>query len=120
MSQDPLRHWPVGGRGANIETKNTYIGTIFVPNHNPPSLRVMPDRQVLLLLGDKVKAEKKEDPVNKIVSGICDIKRKKLEHAKRPNIKQSYRPKDPLNKTKPKMKKSKSKTKKSKSKKRRR
>lgn len=89
MNQDPLRHWPVSTRGVEKNIKQTYIGTIFVPNHNPPSLRAKKDRQVLLLLGSKVKAEKREDRTKTVVEGICHVKQKKQDTIKRADIKQS-------------------------------
>lgn len=88
MNKDPLRHWPVTGRGVEKNIKNTYIGTIFVPNHNPPSLASKKDNQVLLLLGGKVRSEKKEDRTKEIVQGICDVRQKKREDFKRAFVKQ--------------------------------
>lgn len=87
MNQDPLRHWPVSSKGVEKNIKQTYIGTIFVPNHNPPSLRAKKDRQVLLLLGSKVKAEKREDRTKTLVEGICHVKQKKRDTIKRADIK---------------------------------
>lgn len=81
---DPLRHWPKGGRGGKVTTKKSHIGTIYIPNHNPPSLCAKKDRQVLLLLGEKVSSEARENPAKMAVEGICNVRQKKRdEFAKR-------------------------------------